>query len=214
MIAGVLRRLRGGRRVRQGRFGTLARASSGYREVGILKMKRRRARSSAPSDAAVSGRPTLEHRRRGRIQRLGIKKGHNTLRKGGGDEPDNARRAHPPAAPVAESLLTRVLRQARSGQIDADRLLGHKEATTRKWLDKMATDRGRRFRFAADLAYTITTSPDMLPDDRRDAEVALATEAIRWRRDVKRFGPKRLGEFDRALKRALQASRNRRRIPW
>ena len=105
---------------------------------------------------------------------------------------------------MAESLLTRVLRQARSGQIDADRLLGHKEVTTRKWLDKMATDRGRRFRFAADLAYTITTSPDMLPDDRRDAEVALATEAIRRRRDVKRFGPKRLGEFDRALKRALQ----------
>ena len=68
----------GGRRVRQGRFGTLARASSSYREVGILKMKRRRARSSAPSDAAVSGRPTLEHRRRGRIQRLGIKKGHNS----------------------------------------------------------------------------------------------------------------------------------------
>ena len=109
-----------------------------------------------------------------------------------------------------------MLRQARFGEVDADLLLGHTEVTTRKWLDKMVSGRGRRFRFVANLAYTIETSPpDILPDDdRRDAEVALATEAIRWRQEVERFAPKRLREFERALERALRASRNRRRIPW
>ncbi len=39
---------------------------------------------------------------------------------------------------------------------------------------------------------------------QRNAELMLVTEAIRWRKELERFAPERLEEFDANLRRAVE----------
>ena len=39
---------------------------------------------------------------------------------------------------------------------------------------------------------------------RRNAELSILNEAARWRRDVQRYAPERLDEFDRLLRDSLE----------
>ena len=102
-----------------------------------------------------------------------------------------------------ETVPERVLRQVRTGKLDEDRLLPAADKQTRdvnKRLDKLA-DRQGWYLFVAGQAYAMETGK---APARRNAEVMLVTEVIRWRRDVERYAADRLAEFDRGIADALE----------
>ena len=107
-------------------------------------------------------------------------------------------------------MAERVLRQVRTGKLDEDRLLPAADKQTRdvnKRLDKLA-DRQGWYVFLAGPAYAMETGK---APARRNAEVMLVTEVIRWRGDVERCAADRLAEFDRGIADALGPWRTRRR---
>ena len=96
-----------------------------------------------------------------------------------------------------ETTADRVLRQARTGRLDEDRLLPPDDKRARdvsKKLDRLAAGDGW-YKFVAGAAHTMATGK--VPQ-RRNAEVSVVTEITRWRREVGRFAPDRLGEFEQA----------------
>jgi hypothetical protein len=109
-----------------------------------------------------------------------------------------------PAAPsLEEPLAQRVLRQARSGQLDEDRLLPGQDKRERdltKKLDKLAAQAGWHT-FVSAQAHAITTGK---APARRNAEIMVVQEVMRWRREVERFSPERLDEFDAGIRHALE----------
>ena len=92
-----------------------------------------------------------------------------------------------PAEPsLEEPLAQRVLRQARSGQLDEDRLLPGQDKRERdltKKLDKLAAQAGW-YTFVSAQAHAITTGK---APARRNAEIMVVQEVMRWRREVERF---------------------------
>ena len=96
-----------------------------------------------------------------------------------------------PAEPsLEEPLAQRVLRQARSGQLDEDRLLPGQDKRERdltKKLDKLAAQAGW-YTFVSAQAHAIN----------------YRQEVMRWRREVERFSPERLDEFDAGIRHALE----------
>ena len=103
----------------------------------------------------------------------------------------------------AETVAERVLRQVRTGKLDEDRLLPAADKRTRdvnKRLDKLANRQGW-YVFVAGQAYAMETGK---APARRNAEVMLVTEVIRWRRDVEQFAADRLAEFDQGIADALE----------
>ena len=92
-----------------------------------------------------------------------------------------------PAEPsLEEPLAQRVLRQARSGQRDEDRLLPGQDKRERdltKKLDKLAAQAGW-YTFVSAQAHAITTGK---APARRNAEIMVVQEVMRWRREVERF---------------------------
>ena len=84
-----------------------------------------------------------------------------------------------------------------------DRLLpssNKRESDTAKKLDRMADGKGW-YNFAQASIYIMLNGR---APQRRNAEVMLVEESIRWRRDVERFTPNRLTEFETLLEKALQ----------
>ena len=109
-----------------------------------------------------------------------------------------------PAEPsLEEPLAQRVLRQARSGQLDEDRLLPGQDKRERdlaKKLDKLAAQAGW-YTFVSAQAHAITTGK---APARRNAEIMVVQEVMRWRREVERFSLERLDEFDASIRHALE----------
>ena len=101
-----------------------------------------------------------------------------------------------PAPPSPEEpLAQRVLRQARTGQLDEDRLLPGQDKRERdltKKLDKLAARSGW-YTFVSAQAHAIATGK---APARRNAEIMVVQEVTRWRREVERFTPARLEEFE------------------
>ena len=109
-----------------------------------------------------------------------------------------------PASPsLEEPLAQRVLRQARSGQLDEDRLLPGQDKRERdltKKLDKLAAQAGW-YTFVSAQAHAIATGK---APARRNAEIMVVQEITRWRREVERFATERLDEFDAGIRHALE----------
>ena len=109
-----------------------------------------------------------------------------------------------PAPPSPEEpLAQRVLRQARTGQLDEDRLLPGKDKRERdlmKKLDKLAAQSGWHT-FVSAQAHAIATGK---APARRNAEIMVVQEVTRWRREVERFALERLDEFDAGIQHALE----------
>ena len=109
-----------------------------------------------------------------------------------------------PAPPSPEEpLAQRVLRQARTGQLDEDRLLPGQDKRERdlmKKLDKLAAQSGWHT-FVSAQAHAIATGK---APARRNAEIMVVQEATRWRREVERFALERLDEFDAGIQHALE----------
>ena len=109
-----------------------------------------------------------------------------------------------PASPsLEEPLAQRVLRQARSGQLDEDRLLPAQDKRERdltKKLDKLAAQAGW-YTFVSAQAHAIATGK---APARRNAEIMVVQEITRWRREVERFATGRLDEFDAGIRHALE----------
>ena len=102
-----------------------------------------------------------------------------------------------------EPLADRVHRQLTTGRIDEDRLMPSVEKRTRdihKKLDRMAAGGGWGV-FASNAAWSVQNGKAPV---RRNAELSLLNEAARWRRDMQRYAPERLDEFDRLLRDALE----------
>ena len=102
----------------------------------------------------------------------------------------------PEAATLEEPLAQRVLRQARSGQLDEDRLLPGQDKRERdltKKLDKLAAQDGW-YTFVSAQAHAIATGK---APARRNAEIMVVQEITRWRREVERFAPERLERIRR-----------------
>ena len=115
--------------------------------------------------------------------------------------------SEPPGVPAPpspeEQLAQRVLHQARTGQLDEDRLLPGKDKRERdlmKKLDKLAAQSGW-YTFVSAQAHAITTGK---APARRNAEIMVVQEVTRWRREVERFAPERLDEFDAGIQHALE----------
>ena len=109
-----------------------------------------------------------------------------------------------PASPsLEEPLAQRVLRQARSGQLDEDRLLPGQDKRERdltKKLDKLAAQAGW-YTFVSAQAHAIAAGK---APARRNAEIMVVQEITRWRREVERFATERLDEFDAGIRHALE----------
>ena len=109
-----------------------------------------------------------------------------------------------PASPsLEEPLAQRVLRQARSGQLDEDRLLPGQDKRERdltKKLEKLAAQAGW-YTFVSAQAHAIATGK---APARRNAEIMVVQEITRWRREVERFATERLDEFDAGIRHALE----------
>ena len=109
-----------------------------------------------------------------------------------------------PAPPSPEEpLAQRVLRQARTGQLDEDRLLPGQDKRERdlmKKLDKLAAQSGWHT-FVSAQAHAIATGK---APARRNAEIMVVQEVTRWRREVERFALERLDEFDAGIQHALE----------
>lgn len=102
----------------------------------------------------------------------------------------------------AESIPDRVLRQAITGQIDEARLLPADDKRARdvlKKLDRFA-DGGGWYLFVAGSAHVLLTGK---APARRNAEISVIAEISRWRREVSRFAPDRLAEFDARVRHAF-----------
>ena len=86
-----------------------------------------------------------------------------------------------------------MLRQARTGQLDEDRLLPGQDKRERdltKKLDKLAARSGW-YTFVSAQAHAMVTGK---APARRNAEIMVMQEVTRWRREVERFTPERLEE--------------------
>ena len=114
-------------------------------------------------------------------------------------EPDGVPSSPSPEEPLAQ----RVLRQARTGQLDEDRLLPGQDKRERdltKKLDKLAAQAGW-YTFVSAQAHAIATGK---APARRNAEIMVVQEVTRWRREVERFTPERLEEFEAGIRHALE----------
>ena len=101
-----------------------------------------------------------------------------------------------------EPLAERVLRQVRAGTLDETRLLPSAEKRARevgKKLDGLAVGIGW-YTLIAGLAHAVATGR---APAKRDAEITAVEQVARWRSDVLRFAPDRLGEFDELIADAL-----------
>ena len=102
-----------------------------------------------------------------------------------------------PASPsLEEPLAQRVLRQARSGQLDEDRLLPGQDKRERdltKKLDKLAAQAGW-YTFVSAQAHAIATGK---APARRNAEIMVVQEITRWRREVETFRDREIGRIRR-----------------
>ena len=104
------------------------------------------------------------------------------------------------------SFWTRPRRPGRllaPGQLDEDRLLPGKDKRERdlmKKLDKLAAQSGW-YTFVSAQAHAIATGK---APARRNAEIMVAQEVMRWRGEVERFAPDRLDEFDAGIQHALE----------
>ena len=109
-----------------------------------------------------------------------------------------------PAPPTPEEPLgERVLRQARTGQLDEDRLLPGQDKRERdltKKLDKLAAQSGW-YTFVSAQAHAIAEGK---APARRNAEIMVVQEVMRWRREVERFAAERLEEFEAGIRHALE----------
>ena len=109
-----------------------------------------------------------------------------------------------PAQPTPEEPLgERVLRQARTGQLDEDRLLPGQDKRERdltKKLDKLAAQSGW-YTFVSAQAHAIAEGK---APARRNAEIMVVQEVMRWRREVERFAAERLEEFEAGIRHALE----------
>lgn len=106
-----------------------------------------------------------------------------------------------PASPE-EPIAQRVLRQARTGQLDEDRLLPGQDKRERdlaKKLDKL-TARSGWYTFVSAQAHAMATGK---APARRNAEI-MVVQVTRWRREVERFTPERLEEFETGIHHALE----------
>ena len=101
-----------------------------------------------------------------------------------------------------EPLSNRVLRQIRSGKIDEERLLPTEEKRRNdvaKKLERMRQGKGW-YVFVQANAHTAGTGK---APQRRNAELAVVHEASRWRKEVERYAPDHLEEFDKMLNAGL-----------
>ena len=109
-----------------------------------------------------------------------------------------------PAPPTPEEPRgERVLRQARTGQLDEDRLLPGQDKRERdltKKLDKLAAQSGW-YTFVSAQAHAIAEGK---APARRNAEIMVVQEVTRWRREVERFAAERLEEFEAGIRHALE----------
>ena len=108
----------------------------------------------------------------------------------------------PPVQSGMEPLSGRVLRQIRSGDIDEERLLPNQEKRRNdiaKKLERMRQGKGW-YGFVQANAHTAETRK---APQRRNAELALVQEGMRWRKEIERYAPDDLEEFERLLKTAL-----------
>ena len=88
-------------------------------------------------------------------------------------------------------------------EYDEDRLLPGQDKRERdltKKLDKLAAQAGW-YTFVSAQAHAITTGK---APARRNAEIMVVQEVMRWRREVERFSPERLDEFDAGIRHALE----------
>ena len=69
-----------------------------------------------------------------------------------------------------------------------------------KKLDKLAAQSGWHT-FVSAQAHAIATGK---APARRNAEIMVVQEVTRWRREVERFAPERLDEFDASIQHALE----------
>ena len=109
----------------------------------------------------------------------------------------------PALASPEEPIAPRVLRQARTGQLDEDRLLPGQDKRERdltKKLDKLAARTGW-YTFVSAQAHAMATGK---APARRNAEIMVVQEVTRWRREVERFTPERLEEFGAGIHHALE----------
>ena len=75
-----------------------------------------------------------------------------------------------------------------------------RERDLMKKLDKLAAQSGWHT-FVSAQAHAIATGK---APARRNAEIMVVQEATRWRREVERFAPERLDEFDASIQHALE----------
>ena len=104
-----------------------------------------------------------------------------------------------------EALAQRVLRQARSGRLDEDRLLPRgegREEGLAKELDRLGAQAGW-YEVVAARAHEMATGE---APARRNAEVMIVRQVACWRQEVERFAPRRLDEFDSGIRHALEHS--------
>lgn len=75
-----------------------------------------------------------------------------------------------------------------------------RERDLTKKLDKLAAQAGW-YTFVSAQAHAIATGK---APARRNAEIMVVQEVTRWRREVERFTPARLGEFEAGIRHALE----------
>ena len=75
-----------------------------------------------------------------------------------------------------------------------------RERDLTKKLDKLAAQAGW-YTFVSAQAHAITTGK---APARRNAEIMVVQEVMRWRREVERFSLERLDEFDAGIQHALE----------
>ena len=75
-----------------------------------------------------------------------------------------------------------------------------RERDLTKKLDKLAAQDGW-YTFVSAQAHAIATGK---APARRNAEIMVVQEITRWRREVERFAPERLDEFDAGIRHALE----------
>lgn len=101
-----------------------------------------------------------------------------------------------------ETLAERVLRQARSGRLDEERLLPtrkRREEDLKHEMEKLAAREGW-YEVVAGRAQEMARGE---VSARRRAEVVAVREIRGWRREVERLAPHRLEEFDAGIRHAL-----------
>ena len=152
----------------------------------------------------MNQKPTREAELQAAIAaKLRIKVPAKTATEPAGPTPTPAPRGRPPLESGEEPLSDRVLRQIRTDEIDEERLLPNEEKrrndVARK-LDRMRQGKGWYLYVQAN-AHTAGTGK---APQRRNAEVALVQEGSRWRKEIERYAPEDLEEFDTMLKSSLE----------